>query len=37
MTALTDRGQPKDIKEQVRKMIGSYFSRKNNNFISNAR
>ena len=26
MTALTDRGQPKDIKEQVRKMIGSYIS-----------
>jgi GTP-binding protein EngB required for normal cell division len=26
MTALTDRGQPRDIKEQVKKMIGSYIS-----------
>lgn len=27
MTALTDRGQPKDIKEQIRQMIGNFVSK----------
>ena len=34
MTALTDRGQPKDIKEQVKKMIGSYIAQERTIILS---